>query len=190
MTAMPPAERMTAEELVARPEDPRERGWELIGGELIDMADRSLSHELVRMEVLHALAAWSRAAPGRGRAIGSIDVLIGARHVYGPDILWYREDRVPPRAAARPYPVPDLAVEVRSPSTWRCDVGAKKAGYERAGLPELWLVDNAADEAPVLRRPAAGAPGFDVAFEPTRAETLTSPLLDGFALALDTVFGQ
>ena len=37
MTAMPVTERMTAEEYLARPEDPRERGWELIGGELIDM---------------------------------------------------------------------------------------------------------------------------------------------------------
>jgi hypothetical protein len=27
--------------------------------------------------------------------------------------------------------------EVRSPSTWRHDIGAKKAGYERAGLPGL-----------------------------------------------------
>jgi len=42
--------------VLARPEDPRERGWELIGGELIDMADPSLSHELVRMEILQTRA--------------------------------------------------------------------------------------------------------------------------------------
>jgi hypothetical protein len=39
--------------------------------------------------------------------------------------------------------LPDLAVEVRSPSTWRYDVGKKKATYERGGLPELWPVDTA-----------------------------------------------
>ncbi len=37
MTAMPAVARMTAEEYLARPDDPRERGWELTrkdGGEL------------------------------------------------------------------------------------------------------------------------------------------------------------
>jgi Uma2 family endonuclease len=190
MTAMPVAERMTAEEYLARPEDPRERGWELIGGELIDMTDPALPHELVRMEILHALALWPRAAPGRGLAIGSIDVLVGPRDVYGPDILWYREDRVPPRRAERPYAVPDLAVEIRSPSTWRYDIGAKKSGYERAGLPELWLVDAAADEVIVFRRSGPEASQFDVALELTRDDALTSPLLPGFTASLDAIFGE
>ena len=190
MTAMPVTERMTADEYLARPEDPRERGWELISGELIDMTDPSLPHELARMEILHALAVWSRAAYERGLAIGSIDVLIGPRDVYGPDILWYREDRVPPRDTQRPYAVPDIAVEVRSPSTWRYDIGAKKSGYERAGLPELWLVDIAGDVVLVFRRSQPDGPEFDVALELTRGDTLTSPLLPGFSLKLGPVFGE
>ena len=100
-----------------------------------------------------------------------------------------RPYRVPPRDAARPYAVPDLGVEIRSPSTWRYDIGEKKSGYERAGLPELWPVDTAADEVLVFRRSAPEAPVFDVALELTRAEQLTSPLLSGFELALDAVFG-
>ena len=51
--------------------------------------------------------------------------------------------------------MPDLAVEVRSPSTWRYDVGAKKDGYERHGLPELWLVDTEARSVLVYRRARA-----------------------------------
>lgn len=38
---------------------------------------------------------------------------------------------------------PQLAVEVRSESTWRFDVGPKKRVYEEAGLGEQWLVDTA-----------------------------------------------
>ncbi len=190
MTAMPVTEPMTAEEYLARPHDPAEHGWELIGGALIDMNDPSLPRELVRMEILLALAVWSRAASGRGLAIGSIDVLTGPRDVYSPDILWYREDRVPPRRANRPYPVPDVAVEVRSPSTWRYDIGAKKSGYERAGLSELWLVDTAADAVLVFRRSTSAAADFDVSLELTRDDTLTSPLLPGFALSLSAVFAE
>jgi Uma2 family endonuclease len=155
MTAMPVAEPMTAQEFLARPHDPAERGWELIRGALVDMHD-----------------------------------LIGPRDVYGPDVLWYRDGRAPRRDDDRPYPLGDLAVEVRSPSTWRYDIGAKKSGYERAGLPELWLVDTAADEVLVFRRSERDAPQFDVAPEFERADTLTSPLLPGFALKLDAVFAR
>ncbi len=87
-----------------------------------------------------------------------------------------------------PYSLPDIAVEIRSPSTWRYDVGAKKTAYERHGLPELWLVDTAADEVLVFRRSAPDAPAFDVAEELSHGDTLTSPLLPGFALELDELF--
>jgi Uma2 family endonuclease len=189
MSSMPVVEPMTAQEYVARPYDPGERGWELIGGELIDMHDPLLAHELVCKELMYEFERWSRAQPGRGLAIRSIDVLVSERDVYGPDVLWYGEGRVPPRDAGRPYPVPDVAVEVRSPSTWRYDIGAKKSGYERAGLAELWLVDTAADEVLVFRRSAPDAPQFDVALELTRDDTLTSPLLPGLRLAVGAIFG-
>ena len=190
MTAMPAAERMTADEYLARPYDPRERGWELIDGAIVDMHDARLPHELACKELMYALELWTRAQPGRGLVIRSIDVLVSERDVYGPDILWYRERRVPAADTGWPYAVPDLAIEVRSPSTWRYDIGAKKSGYERAGLPELWLVDTPADEVLVFRRSSPGAPAFDVALELERPDTLTSPLLPGFALALDAVFGE
>ena len=53
--------------------------------------------------------------------------------------------------------LPDLAIEIRSPSTWRYDIGAKKSVYEREGLPELWLVDGDANVVLVFRRSAPGA---------------------------------
>ena len=84
--------------------------------------------------------------------------------------------------------MPDLAVEVRSPSTWRYDVGAKKDGYERHGLPELWLVDTEARSVLVYRRERAQSATFDVSLEVGAGEQLTSPLLPGFALPVDEIF--
>jgi Uma2 family endonuclease len=91
---------------------------------------------------------------------------------------------------SRPYPVPRLAVEVRSPSTWRYDIGPKKAAYERAGLRELWLVDTAASEVLIFRRSEPDAPAFDVALELERSDTLTSPQLGGFELPLVELFPE
>ena len=77
---------------------------------------------------------------------------------------------------------------MRSPSTWRYDIGAKKAAYERHWLPELWLVDTAADAVLVFRRSGAAQPSFDVALELGLADSLSSSLLPGFGLSLDELF--
>ena len=54
MTAMPVTERMTAEEFLARPYDPRERGAELIGGVIV-VDNPLVKHQLVCSEMLHEL---------------------------------------------------------------------------------------------------------------------------------------
>jgi Uma2 family endonuclease len=79
-------------------------------------------------------------------------------------------------------------VEIRSASTWRYAVGAKKRVYEAGGLAELWLVDDAAETVLVYRRSTVGARNFDVALELARGETLASPQLPGFELAIDGLF--
>ncbi len=69
--------------------------------------------------LLFALESWARAEPGRGRVAIPRDVRIDDFNAFAPDIGWYAEGSVPPRDAPPPYPLPELAVEVRSPSTWR-----------------------------------------------------------------------
>lgn len=185
MVSMPVIERMTADEYLAlEGEYPR---TQLVDGEVV-VNQPGLPHQLVVGRLLVALTVWTEEADGRGLATLPLDVRLDERNVYGPDLLWYSEARSPARDAPKPYPIPDLAVEVRSPSTWRYDVGAKKRVYEREGLPELWLVDVDAPCVLVFRRSAPAAPVFDVALELDRAATLSSPLLDGFALSLDRLF--
>lgn len=109
-------------------------------------------------------------------------------NVYGPDLVWFAESHRLVDLREYPEQMPDLCVEIRSPGTWRYDIGVKKAVYERAGLPELWLVDDVAESVLVFRRSALGAVSFDVALELGRGDALESPLLPGFALALGVLF--
>jgi Uma2 family endonuclease len=178
---------MTAAEYLANPDETRRTN--LVEGVVVVNEPRRL-HQRIVLEIVVALRTWATDTPGRGEVSMPLDVAIDERNVYAPDVLWYSEGRVPPLHADRPYAVPDLAVEVRSPSTWRHDIGAKKAGYERAGLAELWLVDTAADVVLAFRRSAPAAGTFDVALELGRGESLSSPLLPGVALALDGLFGS
>ncbi|MDP2711369.1 MAG: Uma2 family endonuclease [Solirubrobacteraceae bacterium] len=179
------AQRMTADEYLQLGE--RWPRTQLVEGEVVVNEPR-WRHQRVLADLSFALEAWVRAALGRGRLSPPVDVELDERNVFAPDAHWYRDGRAPSDADDPPYPLADLVVEVRSPSTWRHDIGAKKSAYERAGLPELWLVDTAAEVILVFRRSSARAATFDVSLEQSVADELTSPLLPGFALALRELF--
>jgi Uma2 family endonuclease len=187
MTAMAVGALMTADEYLRLPYDGRRS--QLIEGEVVLTAAKWL-HELVCSELHFALQVWSRAEHGRGLAVRPIDVKLNERNVYNPDILWYAEDRVPARNDQPPYPMPNLAIEVRSESTWRYDVGVKRRIYEERGLPELWLVDTRAQAVRIFRRSGPEAPVFDIVLELERDEQLTSPQLPGFSIALSELFAD
>lgn len=189
MTTMPvAAQRMTADEFLALPEPAYGRPrLILVAGEVVVNQPGAL-HGHVVTNLLLAIETWARAAPGRGSAVVPRDVEIDEQNVYAPDVLWYGHDRLPDPASSPPYAMPDIAIEVRSPSTWRYDIGAKRSGYESHGLPELWLVDTLARTVLLYRRSSVDAPGFDVALELGEDEQLTSPLLPQFSIAVGDVF--
>lgn len=187
MSAMPASALMTADEFLQLP---LPRPWtQLVAGEVV-VYEPLPRHQYVCTHLLVALVMWSRAEAGRGTAILPLDVRLDERNVYAPDILWYGEGRAPGTDGGRPSPMPEIAVEVRSPSTWRYDVGVKLAVYEQRGLRELWLVDTRADTVLVFRRSDPDVETFDVALELEPDEQLTSPQLPGFALALAELFAE
>jgi len=181
------AQRMTADEYLAQPEDGIPT-W-LVEGEVVVNAP-GLPHQDVLTELTFALRGWAKAQPGRGLAVLTLDSKLDERNVFGPDLQWYAEGRLPGRHDKAPHPLPDLAVEVRSPSTWRYDVGAKMLAYERAGLAELWLVDTVSRAILVFRRSAPTVPTFDVSVEVGIDDDITSPQLSGFSLAVASLFAD
>jgi len=58
-----------------------------------------------------------------------------------PDVLFIRTENQPSLGAQILDGVPDLTVEVISPSSIRIDRHVKFDAYERAGVPEYWIVD-------------------------------------------------
>lgn len=188
MKSVTAATRMTADEFLALPEDWRGRRSQLIDGEVV-MNEPTWMHGHAQKTILVALELWVREASGRGAVAVPVDVRLNECNVYGPDVVWYRDGRAPGLSDQPPYPMPDLAVEVRSPSSWRRDTTIKKPNYERHGAQELWLVDTKTNVVLVCRRSHSDMPEFDVSFELGQGEALTSPLLPGFELAIGDVFG-
>lgn len=177
---------MTVEEFVAISDrDPR---WmELIDGEIVVVSEPRLAHGLLQAQLIGALAEWQRRAPGRARVAGPTGVHLGPHDAYGPDVVVCRSQS---NVSTRGYlaEVPLICAEIRSPTTWRNDIGRKKSVYEAHGVPELWLVDDIASVVLVFRRSAPEVTYYDTALELTVQDTLDSPLLPGFTLALAELF--
>lgn len=176
---------MTAEEFLARDDWPR--GTQLIGGEVV-VNEPKLPHQFALGRLHALLLAWTDAAPGRGVVGLSTDVVVTPADVYAPDIWWLPEERRPGPEALNLEGLPDLVVEVRSPSTWRHDVGRKRLMYEAGGVAELWLVDPFSRSVLVYRRSTPEAATFDVALEVGEEQALGSPLLPGFRVSVAHIF--
>jgi len=160
---------------------------ELIAGEVIVQQPRP-RHQRVLLRIIRALDGWIGDDPVRGEITLPLDVGIDDHNVFAPDLLWYAGASAPADDAPWPFALPDLAVEVRSPSTWRYDIGVKRTTYERAGLRELWLVDTANALVMVQRRSSRDVPTFDISAAVEAPDTLSSPLLPGFELSVEQLF--
>lgn len=160
---------------------------QLVAGEVI-VNDPKPMHALLQARLLLAIGKWIEAGDDRGLTIGPTSLTLDEQNVYAPDVLWFSEANRPADLREYPTGVSDLCVEIRSPGTWRYDVGTKRVVYERTGLPELWLVDDRAETVLAYRRSEPGLDAFDVALELDAGEPLTSPQLPGFALPLERLF--
>ena len=179
------ATRMTADEYYATTVVGDRK--QLVDGEIV-VNERKLIHAFLQMRLVFALQVWIEGGAGRGFVSLPTDVRMDEHNVYGPDVLWFSEAHIPADLDGYPERVPDLCVEIRSQGTWRYDVGAKKRVYEAGGLPELWLVDDAARSVLVYRRSTPGSKTFDVALEFGGGASVSSPQLRDFSLPVDELF--
>jgi Uma2 family endonuclease len=81
---------------------------------------------------------------------------------------------------------PALVVEILSPGTRRVDQQVKRDLYERAGVREYWAIDPVENRVAVHRRREDGR--LIVAAHLASRDTLTTPLLPGFATDLGGFF--
>ncbi len=183
--ATAPSWQLTYEDLASFPEDGRRH--ELIEGEHHVTPAPSLRHQQAVGSLganLHRYAATS----GFGTLFfAPVDVVLSDIDVVQPDLVWVSSSRAEILTDANIQGAPDLVVEVLSPGTRRVDELTKRKLYERHGVLEYWIVDPELGRVRVLRREGeAFGPATELDVE--AGQSLTSPLLPGFELALATVF--
>lgn len=119
--------------------------YELVRGRLVKVPMTGYEHGEIESNIMFALQQHVRP-----RGLGQItpgDVMFRLEQnpdtLRQPDVAFVRTDRLPPREQRRSYSpvVPDLAVEIRSPSNTVRELAEKVADYLRAGVRLVWVVD-------------------------------------------------
>ena len=131
--------KLTYAHYVLFPDDGRRH--EIIDGDHVVNPAPSPRHQAVTGK-LYRLLCEQIEDPGLGHVfISPIDVELSPHDILQPDLVVvlneHREIIIPTRIKG----TPDLVVEVLSDSTRELDQVRKKSAYQRAGVPEYWIVD-------------------------------------------------
>lgn len=131
--------RMTLREFLAF-DFPEHEKWEYIGGELRMSPSPIGLHQILVLEM--AVYLKQRLKGHDCLVIHDLSVLMELQNSCPePDIgVFSNGSRID--ASKSPFKqIPELAVEVSSPSTAMYDLGDKKSLYEAAGVAEYWIAD-------------------------------------------------
>jgi Uma2 family endonuclease len=172
------ARHWTRDQVLALPDDGQR--YELVSGELVvTPAPRGLHQRAVA--ALHlALHEWLTRHPVAHVLFSPADIILGEDEILQPDLFVYRTPNGAPLINWSDISELLLVIEVSSPSSGRYDRQLKRRRYQRAAVPEYWVVDLDAkvierwrpgDEQPevipdrLLWQPARGGPLMDLDVE-------------------------
>jgi len=178
--------KLTYDDFVLFPEDGQRH--ELIDGEHYVTPCPNTKHQQILLNLTLLLGTWLEQERIGRMFFAPFDVVFSRFDVVEPDLLYMSNERAAAiLTAANVQGVPELVVEIGSPSTRKRDETIKRRLYENAGVTEYWVVDPELDVVRVYRR---GSEGFarPIELSAEANDTLTTPQLPGLALKLQRIF--
>jgi Uma2 family endonuclease len=158
--------------------------YEIIDGELYVSRQPTLGHQFAVGETFAALHAWN-AQTGHGWVFGAPGLVFAEDQDVAPDLVWISRERLAEAQDEKGHLrlAPEAVVEVLSPGRVNevRDREIKLSLYARQHVQEYWIVDWMQHQVAVYRHDGAN---LQLADTLGADETLTSPLLPGFALPI------
>ena len=159
--------------------------YELIGGKLTMNPAPVPYHQIISRNMEFCLFAFVKKHDLGEVFDAPIDIYLGEKEVYQPDIIFISKERVSIIGKKYIEGAPDLVIEILSESTAYNDLKKKKKVYESSGVKEYWIVDpqEATVEIHILQNGI-----YILQKEFQKDEILKSSLFPGFELMLKEVF--
>jgi Uma2 family endonuclease len=161
------------------------RRYEIIEGDLYVTPAPSSMHQTVSRRLQFALMSQLEATGIAMVFNAPFDVIMAETSVVQPDLAIIRQSRRGSISKRGLEGIPDVAIEIISPTTRGNDAILKKAAYARAGIPEYWIVDPDLGHVEIFRLKESG---YDPGVLFDRSATLTSPSFPEVAVPLLPVF--
>jgi len=158
--------------------------YELNDGELVVMAPPGADHGRTQFQVGTLLLSVAEKL-GLGEAFAEVGIVLRRNpdRIVGADAAFILNASLPVRHSPEGYleTIPELIIEIRSKNDTMPELIAKAQEYLQAGAQCVWIIE------PEAQRLSAHFPDGSVSvFRPS--DTLTSPLLPGFAVPLTQLF--
>ena len=168
--------------------------YQLIDGELIEMAGASDSHQVFALRCGSALLIQTDDLGIGEVRIAPYDVHIDEFNTYQPDLLFVSNERRGILERLGAFGAPDVVVEILSDSTRRRDLAEKLPVYLRAGVREVVIVDLEARTVAVYAGYDYGDGDGDRVAAPARVygagDTLTLTAMPGVSVELAPIFAR
>lgn len=180
-----PRRRMTLAEFRTLPDDGQR--YELLKGELFVTPAPSGRHQRISTALVGHLWTFTTTHQVGMLISAPVDLRFSPEDSVQPDILFIRRERLSIYDEHEGVVgVPDLLIEILSPSNPEHDLVKEREMYSRYGVPEYWIVDPVAETIHVLTQQGEG---LDLWQQFGGSDQLTSPMLPGLRLDLAAVFG-
>jgi Uma2 family endonuclease len=181
--------RLTVDDLRRLPDDGLRH--ELIDGEHYVSPAPKTKHQRISGQIFGQMYVYLKEHPLGTIYYAPLDVVLSKNDCVEPDLLYVSRERAARMTEDYLEGAPDLVVEILSPSTKHADRGVKYHLYEHFRVPEYWIIDPENEVVKVYRREEGG---FLLSAELSRrggtsVPQLSTPLLPGFELSLDEIFG-
>ncbi|MEJ5339484.1 MAG: Uma2 family endonuclease [Aquificaceae bacterium] len=161
---------------------PEESRVELVEGKVYEMPAPSLIHQEILMRIASAMKSFVKERTYGNVFVAPVDVVFSENTVLQPDVVWAREFSF---SSPRIDRVPELVVEIVSPSTIIRDLTDKMKIYEKSGVQEYWLV---LPLEKVIIVYTLTSEGYRLYSSATDRGKVQSKVLEGFELAVEEVF--
>jgi Uma2 family endonuclease len=181
-----PGVKLTYDDFLLFPDDGMRH--ELIDGEHYVTPSPNTKHQKVSSNLHFFIRLWLETHPIGQVFFAPFDVVFSKFDVVEPDLLYISNERAQTvLTSANVKGVPEIVIEIGSPSTRSRDETIKRRLYERSGVAEYWVVD---PELDVIRVYAMEGERFGRPIELSveAGDALRTPLLAGLDIPVARVF--